>query len=389
VRDTGVGIEPDRQAEIFSPFLQADTSTTRIYGGTGLGLTISSRLVEMMNGRIWVESEPGKGSTFHFTAEFGLQADAHSESPAIPNPPRASVRSEATAGRSQPTFDRPLNILLVEDNPVNSRLARHALEKAGYTVVAADNGPAALAALEHTRFDLVLMDVQMPGMDGINTTVRIREREKDTGDRVPVVALTAYAMPGDRARCLGAGMDEVLTKPIRPKALLEAIKRLNLGSERHSGSRPGEKIVLDRSALMERVAGDAQLLAEISGTFPESCGERLARAREALETKDAEKFACEVHTLRGMFRNLSGIAAEREAQNLEQLDMSTDHEEARMILATLEREVQALANELSAFARDALADRENACAAGKKNPGGRRGRLNAQREGGAREFRAE
>ncbi len=391
VRDTGVGIAPERQVEIFAPFLQADTSTTRIYGGTGLGLTICSRLVAMMNGKIWVESEPGKGSMFHFTAEFGLQADRRSEpqtDSAIAYASGANAGPQAASEPNQPTFDRPLNILLVEDNPVNSRLARHVLEKAGYAVVAADSGLAALSALDHTRFDLVLMDVQMPVMDGIKTTAKIREREKATGEHVPVVALTAYAMPGDRARCLEAGMDDYLTKPIQPSALREAIRRLSLGSERH-GRSPADRPVLDRGALMERVEGDAQLLAEISGTFLEVCGERMARAREAMQTGDAEKFTCEVHTLHGMFRNLSGIAAEEEAQKLEHLDVSRDRAKAQSIFAALEREIQALASELATLASAALADPEKARAAGKKNPGERRGRLNAQREGGAREFRAD
>jgi len=396
VRDTGVGIDPEKQGAIFAPFLQADTSTTRIYGGTGLGLTISSRLVAMMNGRIWVESEPGKGSTFHFTAAFGLQTDCNPEAPLDPPneiPGDATGRTNAVPEIAAEPDSRQLNILLVEDNPVNSRLARHTLEKAGYAVVVAENGLAALSALEHTRFDFVLMDVQMPGMDGIRTTAKIREMERATGEHVPVVALTAYAMPADRARCLEAGMDGYLTKPIQPKALLEAIGQVKLGFARHDPSGPAGKIVLDRGALMDRVEGDAHLLAEISGTFLQTCGERMARMREAMQAADAETFAYDVHQLHGMFRNLSGIAAEEEAQKLEHLDVSRDREKAEVIFAALEREVRALADELSALARDALADREKPLAegktAGKKNPGERRGRLNAQREGGAREFRAD
>jgi HPt (histidine-containing phosphotransfer) domain-containing protein len=187
-------------------------------------------------------------------------------------------------------------------------------------------------------------------------------------------------------------MDGYLTKPIQPKALLYD-QTTEAGSERRRASRPADKIVLDRRALMERVEGDAQLLAEISGAFQDACAERLARAREAMQSGDAEKFACEAHTLCGMFRNLSGIAAEEKAQELERLDVSRDGEKAQSIFAVLEDEIRALAIELSALSRDALADREKARSAGetpgKKNPGERRGRLNAQREGGAREFRAD
>jgi len=167
-------------------------------------------------------------------------------------------------------------------------------------------------------------------------------------------------------------MDGYLTKPIQPKALLEAIGQVRLGSEACGGSRLTDNIVLDRCALMERVGGDAQLLAEISGSFKEACAERLARAREAMQSGDAEKFAREVHTLRGMFRNLSGIAAEEQAQELEQLDVSRDGEKAHSMFAMLEDEIQALAIELSALARDALAGREKALSAdengGQKKP---------------------
>src|SRR5215831_8228405 len=165
VRDTGVGIGADKKAVIFAPFKQADTSTTRIYGGTGLGLTICARLVAMMKGRIWVDSEPGKGSTFHFTAEFGLQPEA--AAPLLEASPWA-WRGVSGSGEPSP------HVLLVEDNAVNSKLAKRVLEKAGYRVTSADNGPAALSALERDRFDLVLMDLQMPGMDGFETTARIR-----------------------------------------------------------------------------------------------------------------------------------------------------------------------------------------------------------------------
>jgi hypothetical protein len=195
------------------------------------------------------------------------------------------------------------------------------------------------------------MDVQMPGMDGIETTRKLRERERVVGGHIPVIALTAYAMPGDRARCLEAGMDGYLTKPIQPATLLEAIKQLPPDSARPRG-RPVERVVLDRIALMERVDGDVRLLAEISATFPDACARIMARAREAMQTGDAQGFAREIHTLHGMFRNLAAIAAEEEARRLEDLDPVEDREQAETIYASLKREAQALASELSAFARD-------------------------------------
>jgi signal transduction histidine kinase/HPt (histidine-containing phosphotransfer) domain-containing protein len=369
VRDTGVGIEAEKQAAIFAPFLQGDTSTTRIYGGTGLGLTISARLVAMMNGSVWVESEPGKGSVFHFTVDFGLQSGESGTSTVFP------------PGTAKPPAAEParrLDVLVVEDNAVNRRLAQHVLEKAGHAVVVADCGAAALSAMERSRFDLVLMDVQMPGMDGIDTTARIREREETTGGRVPVIALTAHAMPGDRARCLAGGMDGYLVKPIQPKALREAIEGLSCDFEPGRASPLTRRIVLDRVELMNRVESDARLLAEISLGFPDACSKHLARAEEAMRDGDAGRFASELHTLHGMFRNLSGVAAQEEVRKLERLDPSKDGRQIWVVYESLKREAQALEAELAAFARDSA----------KKNPGERRGRLNAQREGGARGFRA-
>src|SRR6266536_2505617 len=350
VSDTGVGIEEENQAIIFAPFLQADTSTTRIYGGTGLGLTISARLVGMMNGRIWVESEPGKGSTFHFTARFGLQAR--------PEPMEAvrSVSDALASGEARPAAGAPgsasgirrqLDILLVEDNPINRTLAQRVLEKAGHKVVAADNGAAALEALERRRFDLVLMDVQMPRMDGIETTLAIRNREKIAGEHVPVIALTAHAMAGDRERCLQAGMDGYLVKPIQPTVLLEAIEGLQFVPAGPSKSARAEKVTLDRAALLDRVDGDMQLLGEVTGLFLRSCGDLMASAREAMANGDTGGFAYDIHTLHGMLRSLSAGAAQEAAGKLQELDLKKEREKAQAIYALLDREVQALKAELA------------------------------------------
>jgi len=229
VSDTGIGIPPERQASIFDAFTQADGSTTRSYGGTGLGLTISRRLVEMMGGSMWVDSEPGRGSTFHFTVRLGLRADradqaAPAASPREPRTPNLEPRILHPEPRT-PDPD-PLRILLAEDNVVNQFLALKLLSKQGHAVEAVTSGQAALDAVARAPFDLVLMDVQMPEMDGFDATARIREGERLTGSHLPIIALTANAMVGDRERCLAAGMDGYVSKPIDIRELTGEIARV-------------------------------------------------------------------------------------------------------------------------------------------------------------------
>ncbi len=214
VRDTGIGIAADKQERIFAAFTQADGSTTRKFGGTGLGLAISNRLVALMGGQIAVESTPGAGSLFHFTVELGVHAGAvhDDETSTIPTP-RAVV-----------TARTGLRVLLAEDNAVNQRVAQRFLERLGHTVTVANHGREAVECWRQQPFDLVLMDVQMPEMDGFEAVAEIRAAERAGGNRTPVVALTAHAMSGDRERCLAAGMDGYLTKPVRLAQLVAAIE---------------------------------------------------------------------------------------------------------------------------------------------------------------------
>jgi len=218
VQDTGIGIACDKLSPIFEAFSQADGSTTRKYGGTGLGLTISSRLVELMKGKIWVESEEGRGSTFYFTAVFEL---LH---------PQESPKDTGTGTTGAGEFQAPLHILLAEDNPTNQRVAIRLLELRGHTVEVANTGVEAVKAASERNFDLILMDVQMPEMGGLEATTAIRDQERGKGLRVPIVAMTAYAMNGDRERCLDAGMDDYIAKPIDVKTLYTVLSRFSAAS---------------------------------------------------------------------------------------------------------------------------------------------------------------
>jgi len=215
VLDTGMGIPLEKQRTIFEAFSQADGSMTRRFGGTGLGLTISSRLVALMGGSIWLESTPGKGSCFRFTIRAGkAAAEAHWQT--VPAPAAGPPREQRC--------DAVLNVLLAEDNPVNQRLASRILEKHGHRVTLAGNGREAVAAMAKTDFDIILMDVQMPEMTGLEATEAIRRWERVTGRHVPIIAMTAHAMNGDRERCLDCGMDGYLSKPVRADDILKALE---------------------------------------------------------------------------------------------------------------------------------------------------------------------
>ena len=221
VVDTGIGIPGEQQASVFEAFHQLDGSSTRRHGGTGLGLAISARLAELMGGRIWLESAPGKGSAFHFTVRVQRSTpEARRQAPDQP------LARGALSGR-----DRAVRVLLVEDNLVNQRLFVRLIEKLGHQVSVAANGRQALTMLAAGRFDVVLMDVQMPEMDGLEATREIRRLERRIGVHTPILGLTAHAMKGDKERCLEAGMDSYLAKPVRVDELTEAIASLAAPSQ--------------------------------------------------------------------------------------------------------------------------------------------------------------
>ncbi len=228
VTDTGIGIPAEKQAWIFEPFRQVDGSSTRRFEGTGLGLAICTRLVQLMGGRIWVESRLGSGSTFHFIAPFETGAPL----PAIPladsRDPRHASSLAALALGTAPIWrfgGRAFRILVAEDNIVNQGVVAAVLEKAGYDVVLAADGREALEDFGRLPFDLILMDVQMPRIDGLAAAAAIRAAEKISGGHVPIIALTAHAMEGDRALCIQAGMDDYLTKPLDLSDLRATVRK--------------------------------------------------------------------------------------------------------------------------------------------------------------------
>ena len=218
VRDSGVGIPADKQSMIFDAFRQADGSTTRKYGGTGLGLAICSRLVELMGGRIWVESETGRGSTFYFIVRLG----AVTKSSANIESGLHNLTAAVGTLTAEPVIH--LRILLVEDNHVNQRLATKLLEKRGHHVTVTGTGQGAVQQAQNESFDVILMDVQMPDMDGLEATTLIRAAENGQPRRTPIIAVTAHSMKGDRERCLAAGMDNYITKPFDAVRLIEVVE---------------------------------------------------------------------------------------------------------------------------------------------------------------------
>jgi len=270
----------------------------------------------------------------------------------------------AKAGPAQPKVvelaraTRPLRILLAEDNPVNQRLALKLLEKRGHTVSVANNGREALELLERARwegFDVVLMDVQMPEMDGLEATASIRARERATGRHLPIIAMTAHAMKGDKERCLEAGMDGYVSKPVRAKDLFDEIKKHVPSAEapatETSAKPPSPEATppvrefadaLDRAALLERLEGDAELLAEIVGVFLEDCPRLVASIREAVARGDARLLERAAHTLKGSVGNFGVSAAAAAALRLEQMGRQGELAQAGEACAALDREIERL-----------------------------------------------
>ena len=392
VQDTGIGVPTDKHQAIFIPFEQADKSITRRYGGTGLGLAIARQLTELMQGHIWVESVIGEGSTFHFTVQLGI-ADPTAKRPVQLEVDKSPASQKPIPGPLAP--NRTLRILVAEDNPVNQQLIVKFLKKQGHETAVANDGSEAVELLERgTPFDVVLMDMHMPRMSGLEATAEIRKREETTGRHIPIIALTASVLKGDRERCLASGMDVYLTKPVNREELFAALASLSFPDRRApvkvdsdtidldecvpappiSNGQPApvrnpqceetliisksnsslisanltwetsSPSVIDRKTLWKRLDGDRELLRELLEGYRGCCPEVVAELREGVTRQDPKLVQRAAHQLKGMVSSLAATQAFTTARDLERSGQASDFTQAPDILAKLEaalREVDA------------------------------------------------
>ncbi|MDQ6809885.1 MAG: ATP-binding protein [Verrucomicrobiota bacterium] len=337
VTDTGIGIPPEKQELIFAAFAQSDNSTTREFGGTGLGLTICSQLVAQMEGRIWVESTPGRGSAFHFNV---IMAHAQNSAPA----PKPVVAAAAAPP------DKRLRILIADDNAINRTVAAGIVEGFGHEFVLVCDGAEAVEAWAREKFDVVLMDVQMPGLNGFSATARIRAAEQTYGAHTPIIAMTAYAGESDRERCLAAGMDDYVAKPIR-KALLAAALARQAGAtirpeEITDSAEREDEFTVD--GLLRSLDGNEPLLARIIELFHTHTPSLIATLEDALAASDCAAAERTAHQLAGSLGNFAAAHAARLARDLETAAGAAELSRARDVSKLLHHELDSIFARLGA-----------------------------------------
>lgn len=338
VSDTGIGIEPGKEASIFERFSQADSSMTRRYGGSGLGLAVVSELTSAMNGAIWVDSAPGEGSTFHFTVRCGIRYNGSEDSPScLAEEDRHSLRG--------------MRVLLAEDHPLNQMVVREALRSYGCDLYVVSSGREAVEALGRHPYDVVLMDLQMPGMDGLEATKRIRSDERFA--TIPIIALTAHSTQSDREQCLAVGMNDYLSKPLRVDQLISVLRIWGQGRAASpnqaaaetiaEGERPGrvrsDFSGIDVDSALERLDGNEQLFCELLEEFCASCCNSTESILAAWQTGDFPEARRLIHSIKGVAGNLSATDLYSAASNLERLVSEGDEES---FLAELDRFSRAL-----------------------------------------------
>lgn len=343
VRDTGIGMSEEICRQIFQPFTQADSSTTRSFGGTGLGLAISRRLAEIMGGIIRVESREGVGSTFTLELPFELLP--------LDSPLFVPAAAEQAAPAAPKSLAR--NILLVDDVEINQELARIILEKQGHRVTIATDGARAVEAFRNGLFDMIFMDIQMPVMDGFQATRAIRDMERQRGGRIPIVAMTAYAAEGDRRKCLEAGMDTYISKPVRPDAVVAAInslgatapKQMVQGSSAESAtSSPADQPVetdipvFNSEELLLRLGGRQDLIPRFLEIFCRNVTVSLENLLEALAAGDADQVHRQAHSIKGAAGNIAAARIFASAAILDEVAIAGDLSRAPELLSDLEAE---------------------------------------------------
>jgi|GEM_PF-324928 len=353
VKDTGIGIPDDKKSLLFKKFSQVDTSTTRNYGGTGLGLAISRQLVEMMGGSMGVESEENKGSEFWFIVNF----EKHSVSGLKDKV--AQGMQDSTNNDGAKIHNADMRILLVEDNIINQKVAQSILSKLGLDADIANNGTEAIKILERTDYDLVFMDVQMPDLDGFEATRIIRKPNSAVRKHdIPVIAMTAHAMEGDRERCIEAGMDDYISKPIEIESLIGLLNRYSVKSneEKHIGDTSSEEKnsteglpVFDSEAFMERVLNDVKIASYIIGIFLENAPRMITGLKDSVEKGDIASISSCAHSLKGSSANLGGVALSGLANEIEAAAKAEEINTIQAMFPEVERHFELLVAELKGF----------------------------------------
>lgn len=336
ISDTGIGIPVEKLEWLFEAFNQLDLSGTYKYEGTGLGLSIAKNLVDLMGGTIQVASVENQGSIFYFTIPFAVPEDQEMIAEEI-FPTHTSERSGAKPLTVQ---EETFKILLAEDKPMNRKLATLLLEKKGYLVVAANDGQEVLEKLKAEHFDLILMDVQMPKLDGLQATARIRGSNDQAIREIPIIAMTAYSAKEDREKCLLADMDYYISKPINTEELYNAINRVISAGE--TGKKQVSEPPRDVKDMVKRMDGNLELLAELVEMFFNDYPHDLYKLNEALEKKDYKSLVYVIHGLKGELGNMGMTAAYKIACDLDKLFKENNLEEAPEMVRELIREVKTL-----------------------------------------------
>ncbi len=336
VEDTGIGIPQEKINIIFEKFTQVDSSTTRKYGGTGLGLSIVAHLVELMGGRVWVKSSLGRGSSFYFTVGFEVSALASNNS-------SLEMIEQPVSSKDSVTI-RPLRILLVEDEFINTKVAVKMLTNQGHKVTLASNGSKAIELFRKEKFDIIFMDIQMPEMDGVQATFAIRALEKEWGNtiHIPIVAMTAYAMKGDRERLMSFGMDEYVSKPLDSEelnALLATIFSKDSAyarEERKTKEKHKEVMVsvyLDQ--LLNVCQGDVETVKDVISCFLDNGTQYMRNIEQAVEQKDAKHLKLSAHRLKGAATYFGNKIVVEYAAQLEEMGSSKQLVDVNHVFAQL------------------------------------------------------